>query len=48
MVTPVYLRVGPAETDTIYVYHQDGGDTEKFTESVPEMLAALRFVNRGL
>jgi hypothetical protein len=38
----VYLRVGAAEADTVYLTHHDGGDTEVFAESLGEMLATLK------
>jgi hypothetical protein len=38
----VYLRPGAAESDTVYLTHHDGGDTEVFAESVTDLLAALR------
>ena len=44
---PVYLRVGPAEADTVYVTRHDGGDTEVFAGSVRQMLDVLRDRNRS-
>ena len=39
---PVYLRAGQTESDTVYVTHHDGSDTEVFAASIAEMLAVLR------
>lgn len=39
---PIYLRPGPSETDTVYITHHDGGDTEVFAESTAFMVAKLR------
>jgi hypothetical protein len=38
----IYLRLGSAEIDTVYLTHHDGGDTEIFAESAEEMLRVLR------
>ena len=38
----VYLRVGAAEADNVYLTHHDGGDTEVFAESLSEMFATLK------
>jgi hypothetical protein len=43
---PIYLRPGRAEPDTVYITHHDGGDTEKFAESVAAMLERLRRANQ--
>ncbi len=44
---PIYLRPGPAEPDTVYITHHDGGNTEVFAESVTAMLEKLRQANRA-
>ncbi len=44
---PIYLRPGPAEPDTVYITHHDGGDTEVFAESVAAMVKNLRQANYG-
>jgi hypothetical protein len=38
----IYLRLGSAEIDTVYLTHHDGGDSEIFAESAEEMLRVLR------
>ena len=43
----IYLRPGAGETDTIYLTHHDGGDTEVFAESVTKMREALGRANRS-
>ena len=45
---PIYLRPGASETDTVYITHHDGGDTEVFAESVAAMVERLRQANRAL
>ena len=44
---PIYLRPGTSETDTVYITHHDGGDTEVFAESVGVMIERLRQANRA-
>ena len=43
----IYLRPGSSETDTVYITHHDGGDTEVFAESVAAMVERLRHANRA-
>lgn len=44
----IYLRPGSRESDTVYITHHDGGDTEVFAESVAAMVNTLRGANRNL
>ena len=44
---PIYLRSGASESDTVYITHHDGGDTEVFAESVAAMVERLRQANRA-
>ncbi|MDR3456462.1 MAG: SMI1/KNR4 family protein [Verrucomicrobiae bacterium] len=43
---PIYLRPGPAESDTVYVTYHDENKTKVFAESVTVMLEKLRQANR--
>ncbi len=44
---PIYFRPGPAESDTVYVTHHDGGDTEELAPDVAIFLQRLRHANRN-
>ena len=44
---PIYLRPGPAESDTVYITHHDGGDTEELAPDVATFLERLRHDNRN-
>jgi hypothetical protein len=43
----IYLCPGSTETDTVYITHHDGSDTEMFAKSVAAMVNTLRKENHN-
>jgi hypothetical protein len=43
---PIYLRPGPTESDTVYITHHDGGDTEELAPDVSTFVQRLHHANR--
>jgi len=43
----IYLRPGSTESDTVYITHHDGGDTEELSPDVSTFVQRLRHANRN-